>query len=495
MEYLLALDIGETCVSGVLLELGQKATVVRSYGIGFLVGSTLGEAVGEVVRQTGYTRGECRVALSSANCSFRNLTLPFTDPRKIAKVLPFELEELTSFAMDEVFLHYSVVPSPGPDADLLAIMVEKSLLRDILGQVQTGGIDPEVVSVSGVSTVIALATMSAVNRNCVLLDIGLKQTTIVLVDDGKVVLVRPLGIDAESIGGYEMAEGSLKLICRQPEAIAEIVDRIVHALRQTLISIGRTQMLDGDRVCFVDGLVGLDGALFEQLRRKLTMDVVPCNISKRLLLKIEPVAGREWVPALFNAPLALALWQRKDGPLCNFREGELRKRRSFKAFKKDIVAAGTAVAVGCGALVGYLAWDYGQLAGQRDALNEEIRTVFQQTLPEVTRIVDPLQQLKVKVDEGRRVYGQGQGGGSLSKLMILAELSARIPDSLPVRITRLVSDQNDLRIMAETQDFNTVDNVKRELEKSSLFGAVVISSANLAPKAGGVRFELRVQFR
>jgi type II secretory pathway component PulL len=146
-------------------------------------------------------------------------------------------------------------------------------------------------------------------------------------------------------------------------------------------------------------------------------------------------------------------------------------------------------------MAGYLGWDYSKLARQRDTLNDEIQAVFRQTLPEVSRVVNPVQQLQVKVDESRLAYGTGQGSGSHTQLALLAELSLRIPESVTVRITRLVSDQNDLRILAETGDFNTVDNVKRELEKSKMFSSVVISSANLAPKGGGVRFELRVQFR
>lgn len=495
MEYLLALDIGEDCVSGVLLELGQKATVVRSHGMAPLAGSTLVDAVREVVRQIGYTRGECRVSLSTAGCSFRNLRLPFRDGRKIAKVLPFELEETTAFSVDELCLDYFPLPGEGAETELLVAMVEKVAMREVLEQLQEAGIDPDIVSVAGVPTAMALAAMSTANHHCILLDIGLRQTTLVVVDNGRVVLVRPLGIDAGSLGGYSLSQQQGRVIAAQPENIGTIVDRILQPLRQTLISIGRQEYLDKGGLCFVNGPVGLDGAMFEQLRRKLPMEVAPCNISKRMHLKIEPVADRDWHPAYHNAPLAMGLWQRKDGPLYNFRNGDFRKRRSFKEVKKKVVVAAACLGVACCGIIGFLTWDYGNLSDQKEYLDKEIRTVFQQTLPDVTRIVDPLQQLKVRIDEGRRVYGDNRGGGGLSKLMILAELSRMIPESLPVRITRLVSDQNDLRIMAETSDFNTVDSVKRELEKSSLFQGVVISSANLAPKGGGVRFELRVQFR
>jgi len=495
VENLLALDISDNYVCGVLLEFGPKVTVVRGYGISFTQDITLAEAVADVVRQTDFRKGECRLSISAGKCFFRNLSLPFRDMRKVAKVLPFELEELTSFSMDELQLDSLAVAGQGEETEIVSAMVEKGYLADILAQVLSTGIDPEFVTVGSVATAAALPELSTTNRNCMLLDISLKQATLVLIDEGRVVLIRTLGVDAQSMGEFSISSPDGNIICGKPEKVADIVDRILQPVRQTLLSVGRTQFMEEGAVCFVNGAVGLYPTLFEQIRRKLPFEVNPCNISKRLLLKIDHLEGHEWNRALMNSPLALAIWKKKDAPIFNFRGGDFRKRRSFKELKKNSLAIGIGVVALCFCIAGYLGWDYSQLVRQRDALNDEIVAVFRQTLPEVSRVVNPVQQLQVKVDESRKVYGAGQGGSGLSKLALLAELSSRIPESLTVRITRLVSDQNDLRIMAETSDFNTVDNVKRELEKSDLFSSVVISSANLAPKGGGVRFELRVQFQ
>ncbi|SHO50894.1 type II secretion system protein GspL [Desulfopila aestuarii] len=495
MENLLALDISDNCVCGVLLEFGQKVTLVRGYGFAVTQDSTIAEAVADVVRQTDFQKGECRLSISAGKCFFRNLSLPFRDMRKVAKVLPFELEDLTSFSMDELQLDSLATAGLGEETEIVSAMVEKGYLAETLAQVLSAGIDPDWITVGSVSTAAALPELSTTNRNCMLLDIGLKQATLVLIDEGRVVLIRTLGVDAETMGEFSLSSPEGNVICGKPENITDIVERILQPIRQTLLSVGRSHYLEDGAVCFVNGAVGLYPALFEQLRRKLPFEVNPCNISKRLLLKIEHLEGREWNRALLNTPLALALWKKKDAPIFNFRAGEFRKRRSFKELKKNALVIGCGAVAVCCAIAGYLGWDYSQLARQRDALNDEIVTVFRQTLPEVSRVVNPVQQLRVKVDESQKVYGASQSSGSPTKLALLAELSSRIPESLTVRITRLVSDQNDLRIMAETANFNTVDNVKRELEKSELFRSVVISSANLAPRGGGVRFELRVQFQ
>lgn len=496
VENLLALDINDNCVCGVLLELGQKINVVRGYGIAFTAETPLVEAVADVVRQTGFRKGECRVSISAGSCFFRNLSLPFRDMRKVVKVLPFELAELTSFAIDEMQVDSLALGSQGEETEIVSAMVKKEYLAETLAQLLSAGVDPDIVTVGSVATAAGLPELNSTNKNCMLLDIGLQEATLVLVDEGRVVLSRTLGVNPGTIGEFSLSFPEGNVICGRPENVADIAERIFQPVRQTLLSIGRSQFMEEGGICFVNGAVGLYPALFEQLRRKLQpMEVNPCNISKRLHLKIEHLEGHEWNRALMNSPLALAVWKKKETPIFNFRTGRFKKRRSLKEFKKNVLAIGLGGAAICCCMAGYLGWDYSKLARQRDTLNDEIQAVFRQTLPEVSRVVNPVQQLQVKVDESRLAYGAGQGSGSHTQLALLAELSLRIPESVTVRITRLVSDQNDLRILAETGDFNTVDNVKRELEKSKLFSSVVISSANLAPKGGGVRFELRVQFR
>ena len=141
----------------------------------------------------------------------------------------------------------------------------------------------------------------------------------------------------------------------------------------------------------------------------------------------------------------------------------------------------------------FLFWEFNELENRRDTLKNEVFAVAQQAMPEAKIIRYPLKELTVKINETREVYRSGgKGGGNLGKLTLLSELSSRIPENLPIVITRLVADQDDIRIKAETKDFNTVDNVKKELEKSEYFKSVTISSANLAPKGGEVRFELKL---
>jgi outer membrane translocation and assembly module TamA len=57
----------------------------------------------------------------------------------------------------------------------------------------------------------------------------------------------------------------------------------------------------------------------------------------------------------------------------------------------------------------------------------------------------------------------------------------------------MVADMNTIRLKAVTGDFNTVDNVQKELEKSQYFSDVVISSANQSVQGDEVNFELKLE--
>lgn len=496
MENLLALDIHDDCVSGVLLEFGQKITVVRSYGLASLRASSLAEAVAAVIERTGHTQGECRVAIGTERFFFRNLVLPFVDDRKVAKVLPFELEELTSSRIDELHLAYISSNGNHEGTDIVAGMLDKGYLTKTLAELGSVGQDPEIVAVSGLQTAAALVAMNPATPTFVVLDISFKQTTLILVDKGRIALVRSLGLDAETLAGFSLSLADARVEASAPGRIPEIVQRLILPVQQTLLSVGRSYLFEEHAPCFINGAVGLYQDLYEQLGKELELEVRPCNIAGRPLLKVEPVEHLPWNPAIMNRALALGLWKRRDCPILNFRGGPFRKRTSLKKLRKNLAVVAAPLGLICLGLVGFFWWEYSGLAKQRDGMSAEIAAIFQETLPEVNRIVNPVQQLQVKIDESRKLYHAGGGGrGGNHQLDLLAELSSRIPQTLPIRISRLVADQNDVRISAETSDFNVVDNVKRELEKSAYFSSVVISSANLAPKGGEVRFELRLELR
>ena len=145
--------------------------------------------------------------------------------------------------------------------------------------------------------------------------------------------------------------------------------------------------------------------------------------------------------------------------------------------------------------MGYLWYNTISLEKQQAALVTEIHDVFKEALPRVSRIVDPLQQLQVAVNQARLSSADSEGIAlPHTVLHVLSEISTRIPTSIDIRLTRLVYETKGLRLMGITDTFNTVDTMKKSLEQSSDFTSVTISSANMNTKDNTIRFELKITF-
>jgi len=140
--------------------------------------------------------------------------------------------------------------------------------------------------------------------------------------------------------------------------------------------------------------------------------------------------------------------------------------------------------------------DYHYDRARLNRLKSEITAVFKKTCPEVTRIVDPIQQLKVKIAEARNSSSGLNGAGSgIRTLDIMKDISRFIPESTDFLITSFTFDGAGVKIKGETDNFNAVDNIKNSLSKSGYFQNVTISSASLIKKGSRVGIDLRMMIR
>jgi len=65
-------------------------------------------------------------------------------------------------------------------------------------------------------------------------------------------------------------------------------------------------------------------------------------------------------------------------------------------------------------------------------------------------------------------------------LAILADISARVPDTISMHVSRLVVDQDSVKIKGTTDAFNNVNVIKKVLARSARFSEVNIVSATKA---------------
>jgi Tfp pilus assembly protein PilN len=124
-------------------------------------------------------------------------------------------------------------------------------------------------------------------------------------------------------------------------------------------------------------------------------------------------------------------------------------------------------------------------------LKQEIAAVFQRQYPDAPRIVDPVQQLRTRMEEAKK-FSTGAARSGANFLDMLREISGLVPAGTPFLITAISLDGAKIEVKAETASLDAVEAVKRELGRSRLFREVAVHSANQMKDRNKVEFELRM---
>jgi type II secretory pathway component PulL len=140
--------------------------------------------------------------------------------------------------------------------------------------------------------------------------------------------------------------------------------------------------------------------------------------------------------------------------------------------------------------------DYRYNRQRLDALKAEITTLFKTLNPEVTRIVDPVSQLKGKIMEARKVtLGIDETRPGATVLALLKDISSLAPPATELTVHAFTFENDTILLKGQTKNFDAVDTLKNELMKSKFFQAVAIGGTNLLKQGDKVEFDLRITLK
>ncbi len=162
-------------------------------------GSRLRVAVGgkeklEVLEELPEELGDAFVttAIDSTDVLVRTLELEVTKDKEVAAVLPFQVEPLMPFSLDEVVLEHRVLERNEEGLTVVVIAVPKSRLEAHLKKVAELGIEPEAVS----CVPAALGYLVPGKEAQGVLHVGATYTTCAVVQEGQVVASKALNVGA-----------------------------------------------------------------------------------------------------------------------------------------------------------------------------------------------------------------------------------------------------------------------------------------------------------
>jgi general secretion pathway protein L len=502
-DKVLGLDIGNTSVKVVQVTGGLRGYHVTGCHM-VEIGPDGGleqamESALKPLQVNGYT---CVSSFQADRLSFRNLVLPFKDPKKIEQTLGYELEPLLPVSVETVTTDY-IASDQGDNTPILAGAVADEIVEKHLAFLANYNIDPDVVDMGGTATALQLAKHQDGASNVLLLDVGARVSSATLILDGNVALVRSFHFGGATLTdaaaaskgvSFEQAERMKR--SEQGRSLSEILKPQILSfcrdINNTLHAF-RSQMTDRpgpDRVLLTGG-----GALFPDvgtlLQDSLKLPLQALDLKAHMNLEFEEEASDHWNPYTMNNALALALRDAKAKNSFNFRRGKFKKKKRYDQFRGEVKRFAVYVSVVLLVLAAGFGADYYVLKKEQGHLEQQIMSVFKKAFPDSTRIVDPVQQMKVKIREAKEsLFLPTDTVLQGAVVDVLRDITVRIPNAADLDVSSLVIDDEKVRLKGSTDDFNTVDGIKIGLQDSEYLKDVAIASAQLDNRTNKVRFEL-----
>ncbi len=473
----LCLDIREQAVSALLIKSGLKGIEIAGHiHVPIEPSENMTNpwhAAISSIKDHLDTRGAvCLVTFPPALASFRNLKLPFRDRRKIRQVLPFEVEPLLPFPLEEVILDFQVVRETD-GSDLIAAAVAKSQLQPIFEALSAFRLNPKLVLPGGFPVALCLASQRE-EETFFYIDFDPSTITIFAVSAGSVYLVRSVYTGSVS---QELKIRSLNTHIRRLLVAFETIYGFEFEPERVFLS-GEGLCLETVREAF-------------QPLVDTPVELLAMKDQTRLKFQVPAEAAGVEVP---NNPLCLAEVDLRAIASLNFFQQRHALFRYWEAYRSDIIKT---LAIGVVVLIiaiSGLVVEIRQLKHELEQRDRQITSIFRSTFPEVSRIVDPLQQMKIRVKEaGGKDRFAGMRDNGVLNVEILNDLSRLIRPEADVVITRFVRGEGQVLLSGDTDTYNTVDDIKGALANSRYFKAITISSANMDKAANRVKFKLKLE--
>jgi general secretion pathway protein L len=491
----LGIDITDERLVAVQVELQGKSMQVRELAsLALPSPKDLVTKVELLLRHFTDFKGTVVCGLPLSAFCIRNLSFPFRDKKRLAQILPFEMAEQLVQGIEQYVTAHVLAERGSEGAKLLVFSLPKASVGDVLDAFATSTVDPEAVTISAVNFSQQLLRFKGHPAEQVHIHADLHWLTLVASKAGQLVFARRLPYSERMFTHSPFQQDNGTVQVRDHEEALTCLRQSCQAVERAL-DFFRTQFNETlhPEQLVLTGPLATEPMVVEAFQRFLPFEVSTCNLLQESGCQIVASAQQRYIPGSYDRAFALALVgvQRKL-PL-DFRLAEFTKKRSFlvanRSLSVGVAAAGVLLLLG----LGYLIVDKHRMQAQYDSLHQQMVQIYQQAFPGTTRVDEPLKLMQSKMIEQQApevtlpIFTQDK-----RVLSLMTNISAQIPSSISVKISRLVIDQDGVSIKGTTDAYNNVDAIKGLLSSSDKYGEVQIVSASADKDKDLVRFELKL---
>lgn len=471
----LGIDIQHDGLAWVVVRAGMRQAEIEASGwIPYpdkpKPGERLSTALAILKRKRNPSGLACVAAVSGRDIVCRTCRVPFRDRKKIRQMLPLELEPTLPMPVADLEMDFQVTDNAVP-TPVLAVALDRSRRDDFLSLLQDAGFDPELLTFQCLPAAMLLARHRDGDGTAMLVDAGRGHGVAFLIQDGRIAFIR----------SWLLSQAG-----PSPEA------RLGSGLRQTLAAlsgqaaspVAMAQVYLTSRAAEVCN----GGELAQDLE-------IPVRHLDLRPLVADRVAG-QWPDDRCQEALALCLYAPMADQGFNFYRTTFPLKKVMLQNKVHVIRAAAFFILLIGLLLSDVALDIRRGRAQLQSLDQAARDILTTTFPDTRNVVDPLQQMKVKLRQARsQASGLAGDGRGPRKIDLLNDVSRAIPAALDIQLSQLVAGPEQMQLTGTTDTFEAVNTVKTILEKQSVFNALTIVSANMDPATERVRFKLSAVYQ
>ncbi|WP_257458656.1 type II secretion system protein GspL [Archangium lipolyticum] len=520
MARILGLDLGSHSVKGLLLDASTRSSAVKAWAEVRRAPEgerqeTLRAALRELLAHPEMQHvDQVVVSLPGQSLATHQLSLPFTDPKRIEATIPFEVESQIPFDLGEAVFDYQVATQvKDKGSELLVGVVRREELATLLGVLNEAGVDPRVVTHPGITYQNMLLQQASLladleSETVAIVDIGHERTTLAIGRPGVGVefartfagggqgLSRALAAEFQTplpeAHHWKESHGALASAAqaqgpdgeRAAAAFVRGLQPVLRELRPSFKSFTARTRRQVGAVLLCGGTARMPG-LAEQLGKDLGLPTRVLALPREASAAV-PASEQ---PAVMQA-YSLALRGQATGakaPRFNLRRGEFAFKGDYDYVKDKVGLLASFAATLLLLLIASGVVRNSVLARREAQVDAVLCDVTKNILGACEKNYD------LALNRLKGVESPAAALPKLSAVNLLAEMTQRVPADVPVTFDRIDIDLERISVRGETDSSKQIDTIATALKGHRCFKEVKEGKVEKTRDGNKVTFRLDIQ--